>query len=179
MAVATDNSQGVLSRVNPRVVTVAAVILLPLAWMVWTFAKLSISSSIETVGKYTTVDLKSLGYFPFSDIDGTVADVPKQYAALDGKKMLLVGQMVPDNKDASPFVDHFQLVYSIQNCCFNGPPKVQERVFVHVPAGGRKVPVLGGLTKVYGTLHVRALRENGLVVSLYDMDVEKIEEVQN
>lgn len=177
MAVATDKSQSVLSRVNPRVVVVAAVILLPLAWMVWTFAKLSISSGIETSGEYTTVDLKSLGYFPFNETTGTVTDVPRQYAALDGKKMFLVGQMYVDTSTA-PYVDQFQLVYSIQNCCFNGPPKVQERVFAHVPPGGRRVPFFSGLAKIYGTLHVRVVKENGKVVSLYDLDVEKVEEVQ-
>jgi hypothetical protein len=178
MAVATEKSQGVLSRVNLRMVIVAAVILLPVGWMVWTFATLTLSSGIEKAGQYTTVDLKSLGNFPFSEVDGTVADVPKQYAALDGKKLLLVGQMYVDTSTA-PYVDRFQLVYSIQNCCFNGPPRVQERVFAHVPPGGRKVPVFGDLTRVYGTLHVRAQRENGRVVSLFDLDVEKVEEVQN
>ena len=90
--------------------------------------------------------------------------------------MFLVGQMYVDTSTA-PVVDRFQLVYSIQNCCFNGPPKVQERVFAQVPPGGRKVPVFGSLAKIYGTLHVRADRENGRVVSLYTLDVEKVEEV--
>ena len=160
-------------------VILAIVVLLVLGWPVMIGLQQYWTGGIVDRGDYLEVNLKAMGDFPFSDIDGTVADVPKQYAALDGKKLLLVGQMVPDNKDASPFVGRFQLVYSIQNCCFNGPPKVQERVFAHVPPGGRKVPVLSGLTKVYGTLHVRAIRENGPVVSLYDMDVEKIEEVQN
>lgn len=178
MAIATDKSQSVLSRVNPRVLVVVAVILLPVAWMMWTFATLSLSRGIETVGEYTTVDLKSLGYFPFNEVDGTLTDVPKEYAALDGKKMFLVGQMYVDASTA-PYVDRFQLVYSIQNCCFNGPPKVQERVFVQVPPGGRKVPVFSGLAKVYGTLHVRIVKENGKIVSLYDLDVEKVEEVRS
>jgi len=37
------------------------------------------------------------------------------------------------------------------------------------------VYVYPGLAKVYGTLYVRAIRENGKVVSLYDMEVERIE----
>ena len=178
MAVATDKSQSVLGRVNPRLLVIAAVILLPVAWMMWTFVKLTMSSGIETVGEYTTVDLKSLGYFPFNEVDGTIADVPKQFAALDGKKMFLIGQMYVDTSTA-PYVDRFQFVYSIQNCCFNGPPKVQERVFAQVPPGGRKVPVFSGLAKVYGTLHVRIVKENGKIVSLYEMDVEKVEEVRS
>ena len=178
MAVATDKSQGVLSRINPRMVILAAVVLVPLGWMAMIGIQQYWTGGIIPRGKYLEVNLRAMGNFPFSEIDGTVADVPKQYAELDGKKLLLVGQMYVDTSTA-PFVDRFQLVYSIQNCCFNGPPKVQERVFAQVPPGGRKVPVFSNLTSVYGTLHVRALHENGRVVSLYDLDVEKVEEVQN
>ena len=178
MATATDNSQSVLSRINLRMVVLAAVVLLPLGWMAMIGVQQYWTGGIVARGDYLEVDLKALGKFSFSEIDGTVADVPKLYAELDGKKLLLVGQMYADQSSA-PSVDRFQLVYSIQNCCFNGPPLVQERVFAHVPPGGRRVPVFGGLTKVYGTLHVRALRENGQVVSLYDLDVEKVEELRN
>ena len=40
---------------------------------------------------------------------------------------------------------------------------------------GKRVYVYSGLAKVYGTLHIRAIRENGKVVSLFDLDVERIE----
>lgn len=176
MAVATEPSQSVLKRVNPRMVLVVAIIMLPVAWMGWQFVKLTMTSGIETVGNYTTVDLKSLGNFPFSEVSGTVADVPKQFAALDGKKMMLVGQMYA-GQDAAAYVEKFQLVYSIQNCCFNGPPRVQERVFCRAPAG-KKIFCADAPVKMYGTLHVRAKRENDIVVSLYDMDVEKVEAYQ-
>ena len=178
MAVATDNSRSVLSRINLRMVILAAVILVPLGWMATIGVQQYWTGGIVARGEYLEVDLKALGKFSFSETEGAITDVPKIYAELDGKKLLLVGQMYVDQSSAS-FVDRFQLVYSIQNCCFNGPPLVQERVFAHVPPGGRKVPVFSGLTNVYGTLHVRALRENGVVVSLYDLDVEKVEERRN
>ena len=178
MATVTDNSQSVLSRINMRMVILAVVVLLVLGWPVMIGLQQYWTGGIVARGDYLEVNLKAMGDFSFSEIEGTVADVPKKYAELDGKKLLLVGQMYADQSSA-PSVDRFQLVYSIQNCCFNGPPKVQERVFAQVPPRGRKVPVFGGLTKVYGTLHVRAVRENGRVVSLYDLDVEKVEELRN
>ena len=158
--------------VKPQVLIVALVIAAPLAWVVYTFATLSLGGGIEQVGDFKRVDLKSMGNFPFDDVIGTEKDVPDIYHKLDGQKVLLIGQMYSDFAAASR-VDRFQLVYSIQNCCFNGPPKVQERVFAHTPKG-KTVPIADGLAKVYGTLHVRTQRENGKVVSLYDMDVERV-----
>ena len=158
--------------VKPQVLIVSLVILAPLAWIVYTFATLSLGGGIEQVGNFKRVDLKSMGNFPFDEANGSEKDVPELYRKLDGQKVLLIGQMYTDFS-ASPRVEHFQLVYSIQNCCFNGPPKVQERVFANTPAG-KTVYLADGLARVYGTLHVRAQREKGKVISLYDLDVEKV-----
>jgi hypothetical protein len=160
--------------VNLRLIGFIAVVCLPVAWMTYTFIKLSVSSGIEQVGDYKQVDLKSMGNFPFDDAFDTEQAVPEVYRKLDGQKVLLIGRMYVDFT-AEPTVDHFQLVYNIAVCCFNGPPRVQERVFVHVPSGSnKKMPVYSDMTEVYGTLHVRTQREQGRVVSLYDMDVEKM-----
>lgn len=161
---------------NIRLLILGIVVLGPLGWIVYTFAKLSLGGGIEQVGEYKQVDLKALGNFPFNDTADNETAVPPLYRNLDGKKVLLIGQMYSDSA-ASATVDNFQLVYSIANCCFGGPPKVQERVFVHTPAG-RKFPLYDGQANVYGTLHVRAIRDGGKVVSVYDMDVQKITPVQ-
>ena len=160
-------------KLNLRLVVLALVVLAPLGWMTYTLVSQSISEGIEQVGAYKEVNLKALGNFPFDDLSDTEAAVPPVYRALDGQKVLLIGQMYSDMV-ASNTTDRFQLVYSIANCCFGGPPKVQERVFAKAPEG-KRVFVYDHLAKVYGTLHVRAVRENGKVVSLFDMDVEKIE----
>lgn len=168
-----ENVQRSRQGVPLRLLVLAGLLLAPIAWMTYTYISLTVSQGIEQVGEYKKVDLKAMGNFSFDDRGGTVEDVPEVYRALDGQKVLLIGQMYSDFT-AAPTVDRFQLVYSIQNCCFNGPPLVQERVFAHVPEG-RRVPVYGGLAAVYGTLHVRPIRESGRVVSLYDMDVERVE----
>jgi hypothetical protein len=160
-------------RINPRLLVLCLVLLAPVSWMVYTFVKLTVTEGIEQVGQYKEVNLKAMGNFAFDEVNGGEKDVPPVYRALDGQKVLLVGEMFSGTSSA-PQVDSFQLVYSIAKCCFGGPPKVQERVFAQLPPG-KRVPVYDRLAKVYGTLHVRAQRENGRVVSLFDLDVEKVE----
>ncbi|HWH72232.1 MAG TPA: hypothetical protein VNT26_22915, partial [Candidatus Sulfotelmatobacter sp.] len=80
-------------RINLRMLILIAVICLPVAWMTYTFIKLTVSSGIEQVGDYKRVDLKSMGNFPFDDTTGAEKDVPEVYRQLDGQKVLLIGQM--------------------------------------------------------------------------------------
>jgi hypothetical protein len=173
-SVAQTQSRKSSRRRIPMPMVIAAVVILgPLLWMTYTFIKLEVGSGIEQVGEYKMVNLKAMGNFPFDPTDGTVADVPEVYRKLDGQKVLLIGEMYVDF-GAAATTDRFQLVWSIAQCCFGGPPLVQERVFAHAPEGQR-VRVYDGLAKVYGTLNVRDIRENGQVVSLYDLDVERVE----
>ena len=111
---------------------------------------------------------------------GTVNDVPKRYRALDGKRVLLKGFMYPLTS-AGPKGAEFQFVYNINKCCFSGPPQVQERVFAH-GAKGRAVPLYRDvLVELYGTLHVRVIREgegaDAAILSVYDIDVESAKPV--
>lgn len=151
---------------------VGLVLLLPIAWIVYTFAKQSLGSGIEQVGEYKEVNLKAMGNFPFDESSDDAKQVPEIYRALDGQKVLLTGEMFSDT--SASYADSYQLVYSIAKCCFGGPPKVQERVFVHT-SNGQRLPIQSGLWKNYGTLHVRPVKQNGRVISVYDMDVTKIE----
>ena len=123
-------------------------------------------------GGYKEVNLKAMGNFVFDGQNGTVSDVPPQYRALDGQKVVLVGEMYSSVGAAE--VSRFELVYSIAKCCFGGPPKVQERVFCVVPNDGT-VPILGGQARVTGTLHVAAQKEGDTINSLYTLDVHKVE----
>lgn len=178
MSVTVNTEKPVKKRggINLRAVIFAAVLVVPIGWMAWTYITLTVSKGIEQTSRYgtsyKTVDLKSLGNFAFNDKVDTEQQVPPEYRALDGKKLLLSGQMFA--RDGAMRSNGFELVYSIQNCCFNGPPRVQERVYAKAPEG-KMVPILGGLVDVYGTLHVRAQRDGDTVMSLYDLDVERLE----
>jgi hypothetical protein len=135
-----------------------------------------LSNGIHSHADYTSVDLKSMGNFPFDEQNGLLTDVPKDFRALDGKRVELKGMMYA-GQTASWDVPEFQFVYNIGKCCFNGPPKVQERVFVHIPNGG-KARMSNLQVQVIGKLHVRLQRNSeGTVVSLYDLELESLNPV--
>ena len=118
------------------------------------------------------VDMKSMSNFNFDQTNGATADIPTCYRNLDGKRVMLAGEMwAPDSATGS--VGRFQLVYSISNCCFNGPPRVQHFVTATVEPG-KDVQYAQGVVNVVGTLHVGVERADGQVKSVYRMDVEKV-----
>lgn len=132
-----------------------------------------LTHGIHQHGNYISAELKPLGQFPFDEQNGLLTDVPKDYRALDGKRVELKGMMW-QLQSAGPNVAQFQLVYNIQKCCFNGPPLVQERVFVHLPRD-KKIRWYDQLVSCVGTLHVRLKRDDqGTVRSVYDMDLDSL-----
>lgn len=140
----------------------------------FTFFSDIVSNGIHKHGSYTEVDLKSMGDFHFDDQAGVVSDVPKAFRNLDGKRVELKGMMW-NGMAAGSKVRMFQLVYNIQKCCFNGPPRVQERVFVFVPEG-KSISMHDALVAVVGKLHVQ-LKKNaeGTVMSVYTLDLEDLQ----
>jgi hypothetical protein len=135
-----------------------------------------LTHGIHQHGDYAYVDLKSMGQFPFDEQNGLFTDVPKDFRALDGKRVELKGMMY-DLRSAGPKLAQFQLVYNIQKCCFSGPPQVQERVFVHLKTGPG-VRFYDEQVSCLGILHVRLKRDDqGVVRSVYDLDLESINPV--
>lgn len=133
-----------------------------------------LTHGIHDRGDYIFVELKPMGQFPFNDQSGLLTDVPKDYRALDGKRVELKGKMY-DLRSAGPKLAQFQLVYDVTKCCFSGPPQVQERVFVHMPIN-KSVQYYDQLVSCVGKLHVRLKRDDqGTVRSVYDLDLERLE----
>jgi hypothetical protein len=160
---------------NWRLVGFIAALCVPFAWVGYTIYSQTVTKGIYAHGDYISVDLKALGNFPFDKFTGTLNDVPKDFRALDGKRIELVGQMWSGNSAYE--ASDFQFVYNIGKCCFNGPPLVQERVFVHVRDHAR-VPLYSDQVRLLGTLHVRPKRDaEGAVISLYDLDFESVHPV--
>jgi hypothetical protein len=162
-------------RINFRMLIFAGIVLFLLGWPVYTFLSESLTGGIHNRGAYSEVNLKAMGQFDFDPTGGRISDVPPMYRALDGHKVLLEGEIYAPT-DAGSNLTNFQLVYSIQKCCFNGPPRVQERVFCTVPNGSLKM-VDGVYHKVFGTLHVtcRTDAKTGLVDEVYHLDAEHVE----
>jgi hypothetical protein len=163
------------SPVNLRLVVLLSVVALPFLYFGYVIVDQAVTGGVKDRGGYYDVDLKSLGQFPFDPVQDDVNNIPQKWRQLDGKKVALVGEMYAGGS-AAPKVPAFQLVYSIQKCCFGGPPRVQERVFVRAPPG-KFVPFYWQPVRVTGTLHVNARREEGQVVSVFDMDVERVEPI--
>ena len=163
-------------RINLRVIVFAAVILGLVGWPIYTFVKQALTHGIEDYGSYKKVDLKAMGNFLIDNYaTATLNDVPKQYRELDGQKIELAGEIYAPNETGQR-LHEFELVYSIQRCCVNGPPLAQERVFARVPnVKGLPLPDGSGYARVTGTLHVTMHREAGQVTKVYEMDVDKIE----
>ena len=163
-------------RINFRMLFFAAIVLFLLGWPVYTFINESLTHGIHNRGSYKEVDLKAIGNFQMDPAEATVKDVPPQYRALDGQKVKLSGEVYAPY-DAGRGISTFTLVYSIQKCCFNGPPRVQERVFATVPNGKTVEYSGGGYHDVVGTLHVTMKKDDkkGEVTEVYHIDVDSME----
>lgn len=162
-------------RINPRMIVFSVVILTLIGFPLYMFVREKFTGGIINRGDYLEVNLKATGNFVMDPAKATLEVIPQRYRELDGKRVMFEGEMyAPD--EAGDQVSRFQLVYSIQACCFSGPPKVQERVFAVVPNNG-KVDYHYGQVRVFGTLRVNLKREQGLITSVYEMDVESVEPV--
>ncbi len=164
-------------RINFRMLIFAVVVLGLLGYPAYVYFNSVLNGGIERSGQYLKVDLKAMGNYPFPADNAKPADIPAKWRALDGKKVLLMGEVWAPN-EAGDHMTNFELVYSIAKCCFGGPPKVQERVFAHVPKDMRIPNLTYSFANVYGTIHVGVKEDNGVVTSVYDLDVQKIEPLQ-
>jgi hypothetical protein len=160
-------------RINFRILIFSGVVLFLLGTPIYIYLKESLTGGIEQVGDYTKVNLKAMGNFVFDQNDGTLDDVPQKYRELDGRKVLLEGEIWAPN-EAGATMSQFELVYSISKCCFGGPPKVQERVYAKVPVNMEVPNLTWHYARVLGTLHVDVKKEAGQITSVYTMTVEDI-----
>jgi hypothetical protein len=144
-----------------------------LFYPIYTVLESAISHGIHQAGALLVVDMKAMSDFNLDQSNGSTTDIPRYYRDLDGKRVMLAGEMwLPDS--ASGPLGRFQLCYSISSCCFNGPPKVQHFVKATV-LPGHDVEYSQGIVNVVGTLHVGVERGDGLVKSVYRLDVENVQ----
>jgi hypothetical protein len=166
----------ITQRINFRLIIFAAVILMLIGAPTYIYLESVLTGGVKNRGDYLEVDLKAMSNFPFDQENGTINDVPKQWRELDGKKVLLEGEMWAPTS-AAPTISQFELVYSIAKCCFNGPPQKQHFVQSKVLNDG-KVPYYSGLVRVVGTLHVNVRKTpDDKVASVYELDVESVEQM--
>lgn len=161
-------------RINFRMIVFAAVVLALVGTPVYIYLDSRLSGGIKNHGDYLEVDLKAMSNFPFDQINGTAEDIPRQFRALDGKRVMVEGEIWAPNSAGSE-LQNFELVYSIAKCCFSGPPQIQH--FVQSKPVKGKVPYYSGLVRVVGTLHVNVQKAGGQVSSVYQLQVESVDPV--
>lgn len=165
----------ITDRINLRALVFTVVVLFLVGWPVYTFLAEYLTGGIHDRGAYKEVDLKAMGFFEMNPANATLNDIPVKYRGLDGQKVMLKGEIFSPQQVSD--LTEFQLVYSIQKCCYGGPPKVQERVFATV-AKGKPIKYAGdGYHTVVGTLHVTMKKNpvNGEITEVYHLDADSVE----
>ncbi|MBC7785750.1 MAG: hypothetical protein H7144_18135 [Burkholderiales bacterium] len=166
------------SAITLRMVVFLAVFGLIIGWIgVQSYSALYQHVEVASVDgvDYYKVNLKAMSTFPFDQRYGTIDDVPKDYRALHGKKVILVGEMWAPQA-ASAEVENFDLVYSIAKCCFSGPPQIQH--FIKSTSTKGALPFYGGPVRVKGQLSVEVVKDrDGKITSVYSLAVESLEPV--
>jgi|SRR5688572_6386184 hypothetical protein len=176
-ALKTSAPPPLTSRVTPRMVLFVLVVLALVGYPLYVYVESAVTGGIKDIGGgYKEVDLKAMSLFHFDPYTGTEQDVPQRWRELDGQKVVVVGEMWQPYS-AGNRVAGFELVYSIAQCCFNGPPQIQHFVQAKV-VQGKSVGHYSGPVRVSGTLHVKVTRdETGKVNGVYHMDVEDVQPV--
>src|SRR3954469_2464715 len=75
-----------------------------------------IQGGVVNSGDYFTVELKQMSNFEMDQQNASVADVPERFRNLDGKKVLLEGEIAPGGDDARAKVSRFIICYSVAKC---------------------------------------------------------------
>ena len=103
--------------------------------------------------------------------------IPAAIKALNEKKISIKGFMLP-LKVSDGVVTEFLIMKDQSMCCFGTVPKITEWVSVKTTGPGVK-PIMDVPVSMLGTLHVGALRENGYLVGIYQMDGDKLAGADN
>ena len=161
-------------RFNIRLIAFVAIAALLVGYPVYILVREQVSGGVRDAGGgYSEVNLKALSTFLFDQANGTIDDVPQKWRDLDGKKVVLEGEMW-DALGAGREVQSFQLVYSIAKCCVTSAPQIQHFVQA-TPMKGARVENYSGQVRVKGILHVNVQKAEGRVSSVYQLDVEDVE----
>ncbi len=98
--------------------------------------------------------------------------IPETVKAFDGKRVSLKGFMLP-LKVEQGLVTELLIMRDQSMCCYGTVPKINEWVSVKMTSKGVK-PVMDQAVTMLGKLKVGAIRENGYLVGIYQMDGESM-----
>lgn len=120
-------------------------------------------------GEALDLAIKELGNFDYDAEHG--GNIPKDVLALTGSKVKLHGFMIP--MDQADRITRFALVPSLFACCFGQPPQIQHTIVVECPEG-KAVSYYPDEISVEGKLKVEEKKEDGFIVSIFEMDASSV-----
>ena len=167
-------------RINPRmigVVFVGMLIVGLIGAMFFTWAQQIMTGGIIHHADYSELNLKSMSLFEMDQHNARDEDIPTKWRNMDGQKVLLKGEIWQPGGFGPDGAHSFQLCYSIANCCFGGPPKIQHFVFGTIPADKPGAQIgTNDPAQVEGILHVSVQKdpETGGILSIYRIDVTNV-----
>lgn len=115
-------------------------------------------------GEIRDMDIRDLGNFDYDAAKGGA--IPDDVRRLNGATLRLKGFMIP--MEEAEKISQFALVPSLFSCCFGRPPGIQHVIMVSCRPG-KKVDLLPDQIVVEGVLTVRETKEDGYVVSLFQL----------
>ena len=113
--------------------------------------------------------IKELGNFDYDADKG--GNIPDDIKKLSGSKIRVSGFMIP--LDQADNISHFSLVPSLFACCFGQPPQIQHQIVVHTPKG-KAVGYYPDEIVCEGILKVDEKKDDGYIVSVFEMDVQSV-----
>jgi hypothetical protein len=120
-------------------------------------------------GQVLALSMKELGNFDYDADKG--GNIPDDVKKLTGSKIRVQGYMIP--LDQADNISHFSLVPSLFACCFGQPPQIQHQIVVHTPKG-KAVSYYPDEIICEGTLKVDEKKDDGYIVSVFEMDVQSV-----
>src|SRR5581483_4751322 len=80
-------------RINWRILVFGAVVLALISIPVYIFLNEVVTGGIHDRGQYVEIDLKAMSNFEMDQQTATAQDIPVQWRKLDGKRVMLRGEM--------------------------------------------------------------------------------------
>ena len=97
--------------------------------------------------------------------------IPASVKAFNHKQVTITGFMMPTKVDDGRATE-FLLLKNRGLCCYGTVPALNEYVTVRMSGKGVK-PIMDHLVTVSGSLRVGEIRDNRLLVGIYQMDADK------
>jgi hypothetical protein len=124
------------------------------------------------LGTLTSSDATEVSFETLSDFEYKEGmELPSEVTKYDGETVEVSGFMRREDSGEGE-VEYFMLISDICGC--EGTPKLNEIIFCAMP-DGETTKIHSSIVTVTGTLWVGEREEDGIVVSIYDMDVDSID----